>query len=200
MKKISWKIILIAVLPIAFLIAMNVYTLLRFEESPNLQQGTHFPHFTAQDIYGNTVTDDIFEDNFSVVYLWVTNDADINPNMCSLMTKLTTETAKPIRFVGIVGDAKEDSTPKIALARSLAKDLPSDMIQIIPNDDMMPFLQNIHNAPFVCFVDEDGNFVGQPIVGNEPKLMEKEATRLLTENHLAVETAAKAQKSLLGGL
>ena len=197
MEKFSWRIALLSALPIALLLVVNACMLQGLEEaSPKIKQGTRFPNFTTQDIYGNTVTNDIFKGNFSVVYLWVTKDADISRNMCSLMTKFATETSQSFKFVGIVGDAKEGSASKISLARSLTEDLPPDMIQILPNDDMLSFLQSVHSTPFVCFVDEKGNFIGQPVVGNEPELVEKEVHRLITENSLTVETAAKAQKSL----
>lgn len=197
MKKFPWRLVLPSVLPIALLFVMDLYVLWGLEEiSPKVQQETRFPDFTTQDIYGNTVTDDMLRGNVSVVYLWVTNDADIHQNMCALMAKLAAETSRSIQFVGIVGDAKEGDASKIALARSLTEDYAEGVIQILPNDDMLPFLQNIHSAPFVCFVDEEGTFIGQPIVGNEPNLIEEEAHRLLTEHPIADETCANAQKSL----
>ena len=197
MKKFSWKIAVISVLPMTLLLLINVYMLRGMEET-KIRQNSRFPNFTAQDIYGNTVTDNIFMGRFSVVYLWVTNDADINQNMCSFITKLSSKTTMPVQLVGIIGDAKDGNAAKIARAQSLIENLPPNMIQIIPDDDMMPFLQKIHNAPFVCFVNEEGNFVVQPIVGNEPELVEKEANRLITENPLACETAAKVQEGLFG--
>ena len=199
MKKFSLNIVLYPVLPIILLFALNVCMLWGVEEtSPKTLQDTRFPSFTTQDIYGNIVTEDIFKGKFSVVYIWMTDAGNINSIMRDLMIKLSTAKNTPIQLVGIVGDVKEGNATKIALAKRLTNNFSPDMIQILPNDDMMPFLQNVHNVPFVCFVDEDGNFVGQPIVGNEPELAEKEANRLLAKNTLAVETAAKVQQGLFG--
>ncbi|MBR2214980.1 MAG: hypothetical protein IJ849_04360 [Selenomonadaceae bacterium] len=188
-----------SLLPIALLLAINVYALGGMKELTSLAQpATPFPCFTTQDLYGHTVTADIFKGNFSVVYLWVTKDSDVSQNLLTVMKELAPETTRPIRLIGIVGDAKAGEDSQIFLARKLTEDLPEDAVQLLPNDDLLPFLQNIHSAPFVCFVDEEGNFCGQPVVGNEPELIKQELKRLTKAGSRGSESAAMVQERLCG--
>lgn len=137
------------------------------------------PPFRTKDINGHTVTQDILAGQFTVVCLWVTRDADTGQKLLATLDGWRISDNVPFRLVGLIGDMKEDADPaQIAAAQVVANACP-DAVQLVVNDELAPLLTRIRNAPTVFFVGEHGRLIGQPVVGNEPLLVQKEILRLL---------------------
>ena len=94
-------------------------------------------------------------------------------------------------------DVKEtDAAEKISAAQSIADACAEHIPHLLVNDEMEGFLKRIRNAPTVCFIDEQGRLVGQPVIGNEPELIRKEAHRLMETDSPQEQLSGKIQTSL----
>ena len=199
MTRFSRKMLIYIMSIIFLLLATDTLILTRSDEVPSLYQESRdlkFPAFSTKDLRGNIVTQEIFMGKLSVVCLWVTKDAATGR---SLLADLSAwQNAEPsFQLIGIVGDVRDTDAPEtVAVAQSIAQDCAADIPQLLVNDELTDFLRRIRNAPTVCFFDNRGNIVGQPIVGNEPDLVKKEARRLLNANALGAELGHAVQNSL----
>lgn len=175
---------LIPFLTVFFLLALDVFIVSRINEPYIYQNDKSFKisSFTAKDLNGNTITQDIFAKNFTVVCLWVTKDAENSKKLMENIEGLKKYSSVNFRLIGIVGDLREGSDKQeFENARKITRDF-KNVLQIVPNDELKNILIKIRNAPTVFFVDGEGKIIGQPIVGNEPKLIEKELLRLTNKN------------------
>ena len=195
MPKINFRKVLLPFLTVFLLLLVHGIIIARPDDHPFLYRGVssvQIPPFRTMDLQGNTVTQDIFMGNFTVVCLWVTQDAD---NSRKLLTSINDwRNSAPVAFqlIGMIGDLKDASdAARIAAASSVAGAIPA-VPQLFVNDDLADLLARIRNAPTVFFVDKSGNLVGQPVVGNEPLLVRKEAMRLIE----AESEEGKVQKEL----
>lgn len=198
MSKFYLKLVLIPLIPVLLLIAVNIFLISRVEEVPSLYQENHiaFPDFRTRDLRGNIVTQDIFMGRFSVVCLWVTREAG-SRDLLERLAAWKESSDEKFQLVGIVGDVREtDSADKISAARSMADVSGGNIPQLLVNDGMEDFLKRIRNAPTVCFVNEHGSIVGQPVIGNEPELIQKEALRLMQADSSQSRLGRKVQDSL----
>ena len=197
---ISRRIFLIPFLTVFLLLALDAFLISHLDEVPSIyqkSQSLQFPEFRTRDLRGNTVTHEIFQGKFSIVCLWVTQDATTSRELLESLSAWKSTCPKPFQLMGIVGDLQDtESSEKLATAQEIVEDCPEDVPHLLANDDMKDFLHRIHNAPTVCFVNEHGELVGQPVVGNEPDLIRKEAERLMERDSLQNEIARKIQDSL----
>ncbi|MBO6304182.1 MAG: hypothetical protein J6M62_03755 [Selenomonadaceae bacterium] len=171
---------LIPFLTVFLLLALDGFIVSRISEPYIYQNDKSFKisSFTAKDLNGNAITQDIFAKNFTVVCLWVTKEAENSRKVMADIENLKNSTSTDFQIIGIVGDLREDSDKQeFENARKITRDF-KNVLQIIPNDELIDILTKIRNAPTVFFVDDEGNIIGQPIVGNEPTLMKKELFRL----------------------
>lgn len=177
------KKILIPFLTIFLLLAIDGFIVSRMNEPYiyNNDKTIQIPSFNAKDLHGNTVAQDIFSGKFSVVCLWVTKDDKNSQKLMANIETLKSSAMENFQIIGIVGDLKENSTEKdYENARNITRDF-KEILQIISNDELKSILTKIKNAPTVFFVDGEGKIIGQPIVGNEPVLIEKELRRLMNK-------------------
>ena len=199
MSKFSRKIVLIPLMTVFLLLAVDVFLISRMEEVPSIYQESHaleFPAFRTKDLKGNIVTDAVFRGRFSVVCLWVTQDP-AGYELLSSLSAWREASDKPFQLVGIVGDVREtDPAEKISAAQSLAAACAEHIPHLLVNDEMEGFLKRIRNAPTVCFIDEQGCLVGQPVIGNEPDLIRKEVRRLMEADSPQGQAGRKIQDSL----
>ena len=142
-------------------------------------KGVRIPPFQTKDLHGNNVTQDIFTGKFTVVCLWVTQDADSSGELLASIDAWRNSAQAPFQLLGMVGDLKDASdAARVSVALSVAGKVPAAP-QILASDGLAGLLARIRNAPTVFFVDGQGNLVGQPVVGNEPLLVRKETMRLI---------------------
>lgn len=128
--------------------------------------GTFVSAFETQDLQGNTVTEDIFtQKKLTVVNVWGTFCGPCIEEMPEL-AKWSEEMPDYVQLIGIVGDieGKEDSEHRELAGRIMEK-AGASFINLIVNDDFEDMLNGIVGYPTTFFVDQEGNIVGEPIIG-----------------------------------
>ena len=127
------------------------------------------PDFQGVDLYGNSVTEDVFnEHSLTMVNVWGTFcDPCIRemPDLARLYGELQ---EKDINLVGIMVDVSEDKNKDLAI--QITEDNGVKYLNIIPDDALIDYLyNNISGVPTTLFVDREGNIIGEPVVGARDK-------------------------------
>lgn len=128
--------------------------------------GEGMPEFETEDLEGNTVTNEIFTGKkLTVVNVWGTFCNPCIEEMPDL-AQWSEEMPEEVQIIGLVGDisGKED-TEHLELARKIIEKSGADYVHLIPNEDFQEMMGRIVGFPTTYFVDEQGNFVGDPVVG-----------------------------------
>ncbi len=194
------RIWLIPISTIFLLLLLDVIFISHIDEIPSLYKKSHtvqFPSFQAMDLHGGTVSQEIFKGKFSIVCLWVTQDSKASRDLFSELSLWQSSASKQPQIIGIVGDLRDTDSPEhIESVRNLIRDFPQKIPQLLVNDDLTDFLQRIRSAPTICFVNEKGELIGQPVAGNEISLIQKEAERLMETDSDKYQLGIKIQNSL----
>ncbi|MDE7285785.1 MAG: TlpA family protein disulfide reductase, partial [Lachnospiraceae bacterium] len=124
------------------------------------------PSFTARDLQGNTVTEDIFaQKDLTVVNIWGT----FCPPCIEEMPELgawAEEMPDNVQIVGLIVDiAGDDDKEHHDMAVTITQRAGAAFPQIIANSDFAEILQGVVGVPTTLFVDKEGNLVGEPVVG-----------------------------------
>ena len=186
------------IFPLAFLFVLLTVNVIIMNDDATPEGATTFPAFATHDIAGNPVTDEILHGSPTLICLWIVKDADTSRDLLTKLTLMKETTSKELRFVGLVGDLRDETTDatKTAAACDIAAVCPADFPQLAVNDDLREFLITIHSAPTICFTDANGNLIGQPVVGNDITLIQKEAARVLEGNSPRVRDMKNVQKAI----
>lgn len=134
--------------------------------SGQTDSGSAMPAFTAKDLEGNTVTESIFgEKDLTVVNIWGTFCGPCVREMPELGT-WAKEMPDNVQLIGLVIDiAGDEDTEHHDLAVSIMENADADFTQIVANQDFADILKDVYGVPTTMFVDQDGNIVGDPIIG-----------------------------------
>ena len=199
MQGLNFRRFLVPFLTAFLLLLVNGIMMARMDDRPFLYQGVsdvRIPPFRTKDLQGNIVTQDIFAGKFTVVCFWMARDADNSRKLLKSIQDWRNSAQVNIQLVGMVGDLRNMSDEaQASSALSVSNEIPA-VPQILVNDELASLLVRIRNAPTVFFVDGQGNLVGQPVVGNEPILVQKEAMRLIK----AESDEGKLQKEIQNSL
>ena len=138
---------------IAILLAMMLLAM------PAMAEGLRF---TAQDMDGNTVTEAIFADyDVTMINIWATwcgYCIEEMPGFPALKDKLP-ENANLITIC-------EDASYEPELTAEILESVGANFTTIQANEEIYKnILSNIYGFPTTLFVDENGEVIGQPIVG-----------------------------------
>ncbi|MCI8806036.1 MAG: TlpA family protein disulfide reductase [Clostridiales bacterium] len=124
------------------------------------------PKFTAKDLKGNTVTENIFtEKDLTVVNIWGTFCNPCVEEMPELgeWAKIMPENAQ---LIGIISDIEsENDNIHYDLAVKIMEKSKADFTQIIANKDFESVMSWVTGVPTTLFVDKSGKIIGKPIVG-----------------------------------
>ncbi len=125
-----------------------------------------FPSFHTKSLSGEDVTNEIFaRKKITVVNIWGT----FCPPCIGEMPELgewARNMPKDAQLIGIVCDADGDQDKKtIAEARRILKEADADFLNLVPNSEIMQYLENVQAVPTTIFVDAQGKIVAQPVVG-----------------------------------
>lgn len=131
-----------------------------------VESGNRMPTFTTKDIDGSEVDSSIFsEKKLTVVNVWGTFCGPCIREMPDL-ADWAREMGDDIQLIGIVGDINgENDTQHIELAQTIAQKANVEFINLIPNNDFNEFMATIVAFPTTFFVDQNGDIVGEPIIG-----------------------------------
>lgn len=138
------------------------------EDVPVVETGfpSRMPSFTAKDLDGNTVTQDIFgEKDLTVVNIWGTF---CNPCIAEMPELGEWAASMPdnVRIVGLIVDiAGDEDTRRHDLAVEITQRAGAEFTHIIANADFDPVMRWIVGVPTTVFVDGEGNLVGEPVIG-----------------------------------
>lgn len=130
--------------------------------------------FTAQDLEGNTVTQDVLEGHtLTMVNVWATFCGPCISEMPEL-GELSAEYAdRGVQIIGMVSDVWTSDgaidPDQVALAQEIADTTGADYLHIIPGEDLYGLLAQIGSVPTTFFVDEEGHQVGSAYLGARNK-------------------------------
>ncbi len=130
--------------------------------------------FSAQDLAGEAVDQDIFKDHpVTMVNVWATFCSPCIQEMPDL-GELSEEYAdKGVQIVGIVSDvlASDGSVDgeQVALAQEIVNTTAAHYTHIVPSTDLYPLLSQITSVPTTFFVDENGKQIGSGYLGSKDK-------------------------------
>ncbi len=124
------------------------------------------PSFSAVDLEGNTVTEELFaEKDLTVVNIWGTFCPPCIEEMPEL-GEWAGELPENVQIVGLICDiAGEEDTEHHDLAVEITEKAGAAYTQIIANEDFAPIMNWVTGVPTTLFVDGEGNIVGEPVVG-----------------------------------
>lgn len=122
--------------------------------------------FTAKDLDGNEVTESIFtEKDLTVLNIWGTF---CNPCIREMpeLGEWAGEMPDNVQIVGLIIDiGGDEDTEHHDLAVDITQSAGADFRQIIANQDFAGLLKDVIGVPTTMFIDQDGNFAGDPIIG-----------------------------------
>lgn len=124
------------------------------------------PSFTAKDLDGNAVTEEIFAGkDLTVVNVWGT----FCPPCIGEMPELgewARDMPENVQIVGLIVDIEGDEdTEHHDLAVEITEKAGADFVQIIANSDFGWALGGITGVPTTFFVDKEGCIVGNAVIG-----------------------------------
>lgn len=124
------------------------------------------PAFTAKDLNGDTITEDIFsEKDLTVVNIWGTFCTPCVAEMPELGV-WADSMPDNVQIVGLIIDiAGDEDTKHHDLAVAITQKADADFTHIVANADLDSVLRWVVGVPTTLFVDKEGNLVGKPIVG-----------------------------------
>ncbi|MBR1859186.1 MAG: TlpA family protein disulfide reductase [Selenomonadaceae bacterium] len=131
-----------------------------------VQVSGKFPTFSAKDLNGNQITNDIFaKKKLTVVNVWGTFCPPCIGEMPEL-GKWAKDMPNDVQLIGIVCDVRGDNdTQTINAAKEILGDARADFINIVPNSEIAQYLSNVEAVPTTIFVNSKGEVVGDPIIG-----------------------------------
>ena len=149
--------------------------------------GSAFGAFSAADMAGNPVTEQIFSNHkLTMVNIWATFCSPCVNEMPDL-AQLHAEYGDDFQVVGIVVDAADQNgnvrPDKKAEAASIIELTQADYLHVLPSDSLnKAYLSNVQSVPETIFVDENGNQVGTRYVGAKSKAEWKKIIDTLLES------------------
>lgn len=130
-----------------------------------------FQSFTAYDLEGNEVSQDIFQDyDLTMINIWATFCGPCISEMPELGELNQEYREKGVQVVGIVMDVLnskgEISEDQVSLAKEIVEKTGADYLHLLPSDDLIEIkLKEVTGVPETVFVDKDGRLVGASYIG-----------------------------------
>lgn len=127
------------------------------------------PEFEALDLYGNTVTNEMFSEYpVTMVNIWGTFCGPCIREMPDLAALHNEMKEMNTNLVGILVDVSENENKDLAI--DITEGNGASFVNIIPDDQLIGYLsQNIPAVPTTIFIDSEGNIIGEPVVGARGK-------------------------------
>ncbi len=142
------------------------------EENLDGVEKNSFTKFTAVDLEGNTVTEDIFKGKkLTMINIWATFCSPCIREMPDLNTLHETYADKDFQIIGIVCDvsyAGDGYTPSLyQSAMDIIESTGVTYKSLLPSKSLdMIKLKEVYSVPETIFVDENGNIVGDSYIGS----------------------------------
>ncbi|MGI6007038.1 MAG: TlpA family protein disulfide reductase [Ruminococcus sp.] len=141
--------------------------------------------FTAEDLEGNEVTEDILADyDLTLVNVWATFCSPCLREMPALGELAAEYQPEGVNVIGIVSDTLtsegEIDESQVDLAAELAEETKAEYTHILPSQDLFGLLGQIYAVPTTFFVDSEGRQVGDTYM----QAMTKEELAELIDRYL----------------
>lgn len=183
--KITLKEILVVVLLGVAIFAMNYdddEILSSSNETSKSAQASpvakNIPNFNAKTINGEDVTEKIFADKkITVVNIWGTFCPPCIAEMPEL-GEMARSLPQDAQIIGLVCDAKENSA-QVQRAQEILQEATADFVNIIPDAQLLKFMENVEAVPTTIFINNKGEVVGEAIIGANVKGYKDELEKLL---------------------
>ena len=158
-----------------------------------------FPKFHTINLNGEIVTDEIFIGKMTIFYIWTTK-ADHCQELLEELSTLSDNISSDVQIIGLVGDLKENiDDDKVLFAKEISSRY-SKIQQLMVNDDFYELLSHVKSVPTTCFVDSNGNLIGQAVFGPDIKLIQKEFERLTEADSQRINSLQIIQKSIFNDI
>lgn len=134
-----------------------------------------FGNFTANDINGNQVTQEVFaQSDLTMINIWATFCGPCLREMPELGEIASEYNTDSLQIIGIVADAEDGSgnidQNQLALAKEIVSKTNANYLHLLPSSDLKNNkLNSVSAVPETIFVDRAGNIVGQSYVGSRDK-------------------------------
>ncbi len=130
------------------------------------ERAVKMPAFTAKDLQGNEVTEEIFAGkDLTVLNIWGTFCPPCIREMPEL-GEWARAMPENVQLIGLITDIQGDEDKEhLDLALEITGKTGAEFTQIIANQDFYWLLSQVVGVPTTLFVDGEGNLVGDPIVG-----------------------------------
>ncbi len=127
--------------------------------------------FTAADLDGNPVTEDIFSGTrLTMVNVWGTFCGPCINEMPDLAKIAGAYDASEFQIIGIVSDAigwdGEADADTVALARDIISETGADYLHLVPTGELLDLLYNLQYVPTTVFVNAEGRVISEEYVGS----------------------------------
>lgn len=147
------------------------------EQQQVSEQKGIFEEISMTDMDGNEVDSSVFaEHKLTMINIWATFCGPCLNEM-PFLGELSEEYAQQegsMQIIGIATDITDmEGNPikeQMELAREITEQTGAGYLQLVPDDTMIQFLmENVPGVPTTFFVDSEGKFVGDAIVGARSK-------------------------------
>lgn len=125
-----------------------------------------FKEFTAEDIYGNIVTEDIIKGNrLTVINIWATFCGPCLNEMPDLGELAEEYADQDVGFIGICLDIYDESNQETA--KNIVEDTGATYTHLMVSDDLANiYISKVQAVPETLFLDSTGTIIGSTIGSN----------------------------------
>ncbi len=138
----------------------------------------NIPTFNATDLDGKPVTNAIFASKkITIINIWGTFCPPCIGEMPEL-GELAKNMPADAQLIGLVCDA-ESNSPQIQEAQKILRDAGANFVNIVPDENLLRFLNDVDAVPTTIFVNSKGEIIGKVIVGADVEGYKNELAKLL---------------------
>jgi len=139
---------------------------IEFSSSSGTAVPNAFPAFSALDLNGNTVTNDIFAGkDLTVINIWGTFCGPCINEMPEL-GEWSRSMPENVQIIGLVSDLyTAEDAETLETARMICEKAGVDYVNLVAEQEFMELLSGVVGVPTTIFVDGTGAIVGEPVVG-----------------------------------
>lgn len=144
------------------------------------ESGDAMPEFVTTDLDGNEVTNEVFSKaDLTVVNFWATYCGPCIDEMPEL-AKWQEVLPENVQIIGIVVDTKTEDSEEVTLAQQIVEKTGVKYQNLIATGEFDDMISELIGVPTTYFVDSEGRFYGDPVVGADV-----DGYKEVVENYLA---------------